>query len=94
MDSQMVTIIAIAVLVALVALSYVRTRNNKSQSSQDTQNGLGIKETIEETREYLGLSNGKKSSRVATAFDMAPAKLVSDMSKPANKLTKKRRRKN
>ena len=82
MSSGMLTIIAFAALAALMVLSYFRTKN-KPQDEQD--NTPTIKETIKETRQYLGLSEDKKSSHVATAFDMAPAKLVSDMSKPAKK---------
>ena len=90
MSSQGLTIIAIAALIALMVLSYFRTRN-KPQDKED--NAPTIKETISQTREYLGLSEDKTFSRVATAFDMAPAKLVSDMSKPAKNARSRKKKK-
>ena len=93
MDQQVLTGAIGVVFVAVLALSYVRHRRHGGEDEgEDARPAVGIRQTMDETREYFGLSRNDAGSRCqgrrgrfSPAFDLAPLEMLADMFGPSDR---------
>ena len=92
MDQTTVTILCGLFLIVVIAVSFVRCKQNGEDLGQTPR--PTVKETMREVSEYFGI-DAQPGDSVSNAFDLAPLKMASalnDPTKSSPKKSKKRRR--
>lgn len=77
MDQQGATIAAALVLLALIALSYIRCRFGKR--GKDDSETATVRGVINEVDAYFGADSSSARAKAARTFDVAPVALASDL---------------
>ena len=90
MDPQIVTYICAGILVVVLAISYVHYRKNKDD--KQTSDSQSTSQILREAGEYLGIQSNEANSRMDTALDLAPMKMVSSFFSPKNASPSRKKR--
>ncbi len=78
MDQQGATIVAALVLLALIALSYIRCRFGKRDDADGSQ-PTTVRGVMNEVDAYFGSDSSSSRAKAARTFDVAPVALASDL---------------
>lgn len=79
MDPQIITYGCGAMLLAVLAVSYIRTKRDGSGNAPIPPTMKGI---VDETRNCLGLESAEHQSELVRTFDLAPLQMASALLSP------------
>jgi hypothetical protein len=88
MEQQIITVIAAIALVAFALASYLRTKSNHNENSDDAKHAdardqgadsPSVSETIAEMRSYFGIESSSRSSALEDSLDLAPVGMLSKL---------------
>lgn len=89
MEQQVITLALAAVLVAVIALSFLLERRKgraggDGAATRGAQAALSAEDALREMKSYLGVNDGVDGGGIVQALDLAPLQLVSSAVRPRN----------